>query len=211
MRSFLSRSVLFAAFSSATLFAAPTLDQFTFLGGTGGLWPQTGMIFQQTITAGATGLLAGVDLDIQGGSVDRSGITGAVVFGISLGFPSHTTPPTYIVNSPTNPTGWNYFDLTGAGFFVTPGTLFTITLLPPWGSTDPRLDTGTYYKFIDFGSPNPYAGGTLYWNGVARPSEDLVFRTYVDTTITSIPEGGAGVTLFAFGLFVLAVCRRVIA
>jgi hypothetical protein len=193
------------------LSAVPIVDQRNdpAVAATGGLWPEPGLAFQQSITAGVTGKLVGIELQIQGGSIFPSTTTGAVNIGVSLGAPWLNGPLTHSVSVPVNSFGWNYYDLSPGGIFLTAGQQFTVHLLPEgWGSANPRLGTGTYYTYQDFGV-NFYLGGMLYVNGSTNTFDDLRFRTWMDTSAT-IPDTGPTLAFFSVSLFLLALLRRVI-
>jgi hypothetical protein len=117
----------------------------------------------QTFTAGATGTLDAVELclDLPGSTYATANVR---IESAAAGMPTGTVLATAAPVTLTK-NGWLAFTFASPAR-VTTGTQYAIVLVAPtpaWGISD----------------LNPYAGGQAVMNGLAYPSDDFVFRTYV--------------------------------
>jgi hypothetical protein len=159
--------------------AQGTLDQ-SVDGSTSGVGFHGSQRLAQTFTAGITGVLSQVDLELSTEygpaplsvdieSVDANGHPSGTVLA------SATVTPPSAFSSPT----WFSLPLSN-GPIVVAGTRYAIVLADP-------TDSGLTAWFTEVANPNPYSGGYLLhsensgtsWTG--EPAFSLLFRTYVES------------------------------
>jgi hypothetical protein len=171
----------------------------------------------QSFTAGFTGQLTQVDVSVYRGTTSA---LADLVLGIytldTFGLPDTSGPPLATASLPSSafPTssatlGFQSFDLTSEGFFVTTGNSYVIVL-----ST---TDNSTFIPYLwRLRFPNAYAGGDAFisrgdvdggdWNEhlLGITPSDLAFQTFVDPEAIppAVPEPSslALATLGAAGL-----------
>jgi hypothetical protein len=159
--------------------AQGTLDQ-SVAGGPGGVGVNGTLRLAQTFTAGLTGVLSQVGLDLSTRnspspltvdieSIDTSGhLSGTVLAAASLDGSAASGFTTWVTLSLNN------------GPFVVAGTQYAIVLADPG-------DNGFPYWVDQFANPNPYTGGHAVLSGDSGstwqdvPAFSLAFRTYVET------------------------------
>jgi hypothetical protein len=175
-------TVAAALMATAGLGYASTLDQSNLVvTGTGG---NGSAEWQQQVTAGASGLLAGITLyDLETDTLTLSiGIGDA--YTTSFVFSENVTlnaSPTASFNDPTG----NYINLLPADILLTTGEAFVIDL-NDGNNQGPALSIST----------SPYSGGDVYFEGPSNFPVDtttdngfsLPFQTYLDPTPTPEPS-----------------------
>lgn len=167
--------------------AAIVIDQQNLSGGAG-IGPTRTSSYQQGLTAGASGLLTRIDLNILylACCAQPSGFGATNTFVLDVygtppwnGQPYNNNAPLASIPVTAAQTGWLSIDVSSAGLVLAPGRQFAIGL-----RSDVYWDLG-----IDSSGPyNPYGGGSLYGNGGLIQGNnqgigawDLVFKTYLDT------------------------------
>lgn len=197
--------VALAAFAGRASAAGIVDQSYTPGGASASFFIESGQSIGQTFTAGITGTLTGVDVEIQsfGGAPSQS--VSLEIVGVAGGAPNTsdvlataTIPPVDIPSS----AGFVHVDL-GAGTSVTSGTQYAIFL----STTAPSCCSGNWATDSQAG----YSGGA---EGVINPSwadlsNDMGFITYVQPSTTGSagsPRGAycsvagntsdAGLTLF---------------
>jgi hypothetical protein len=118
----------------------------------------------QTFTAGVTGALDSVDLGLDLPGSTYTTTANVRIESVANGMPAGTVLATAAPVALTM-NGWVAFTFASPAR-VTKGTQYAIVLVAPtpaWGISD----------------LNPYAGGQAVMNGLAYPTDDFVFRTYV--------------------------------
>jgi hypothetical protein len=171
--------------------AAPTLDQsFTSPSNLSGLINECCAYIGQTFTAGRTGVLSGVNIDVTAfrtslplnvaiRAVDSSGLPSSTVLG-DAGLESSTSPLTRLITFPQD-------------IPVAAGTQYAIVVnydrAPPEG---PGNALGTWYGASGDGYPR---GHEVYsfdygvtWSSYSSEGFDLHFQTYVDDVPTSTEQ-----------------------
>jgi hypothetical protein len=191
----------------APAWAAATLDQSQELL-SGGAGFANGRSLAQTFTAGLSGQLLSIDLNIAGWTDD---LLYPSILGIqttALGLPTGTVLGSVV---PTGLTfAWNHIDLSSLSVNVTAGTQYAIVL----SNNDPSMLTVGVVNVsweATLGA-DAYPGGQLLedrgtgWQVVEVMSAggDAEFRTYVDTP-SSVPAPGA---LLLAGIGSLLVTSR---
>ncbi|MFO0689506.1 MAG: PEP-CTERM sorting domain-containing protein [Myxococcota bacterium] len=190
--------------------AATVIDQQNLVGGAG-IGPTRTQSYQQGLTAGGSGLLAQVDLNILylACCAQPAGFGATNTFLLDVygtppwnGQPYNATTPLASIPVTVTQTGWLSIDVSSAGLVLSPGQQFALGL-----RSDVYWDLG-----IDSSGPyNPYGGGSLYGNGGLIQGNnqgvgawDLVFKTYLSTPV---PEPGTAL-LVGLGLAALGATRR---
>lgn len=178
----------------------------------------------QTITAGKTGTLSGIEL--QGPfSVGANANFVTMRFSLWDGAVPDVDPMVADTLRPLasfalgslNSQAVAYFDLTGLGFAVTPGKVFSV-MMEAFGPADGAglFITGNVPGLDANGRPifqyNQYAGGELYFSANGRPfgvsPGDLGFRTFVDEAPAGVPEPATwALLLTGFGLAGMSLRR----
>lgn len=178
-------TILLLVFASQT-FALPVQDQFS---------PYTNATFnngnfQQQVTAGLSGKLAGVSLYNWGGQSQN------LSFYLNLGSGWQTDPNNYGASiTLTIPDDWNYIDVSSANIILNSGDQFMIGLVLS------SNHIGGSYNTINPEYPYPvYVNGSLY--GAAWR---IGFKTFAD--VASVPEP-VSMLLLGLGLIGLAGVRR---
>ncbi|MEM6853828.1 MAG: PEP-CTERM sorting domain-containing protein [Planctomycetota bacterium] len=204
------------AFILLTLSLAPSVDATTVLdqafdaratGVDGSTSIQSGQVVYQTFTAGVTGKLDSIDLQVlQSSSGTPAGNLVVDILGTASGTPDLTNvlgsgsvvgttlpPPSFDDGQFTN------IDLSAAGIDVTVGEVLAFRVRPELA--------GDFFSLVDRdGLPPDYAGGSLFNAlGINAPlnlvsDSDAGFRTYV-----TVPEP---TSLALLGLGGLLVARR---
>lgn len=143
---------------------------------------------EQTITAGISGLMGAV-------AVQAIGLTSLNIFGTTNGVPNDTLLGTS--SSATNDLfGFVVFS---TNVFVTAGQVFAIE---PIGSGGVVMSANTYAEGSIF-----YKGTLTHGTFIAQEAYDLGFLTYVDSSVTAVPEPALWSTLI-IGFCAVGGARR---
>jgi hypothetical protein len=162
--------------------AQGTLDQSVTAGSGGGVGVWGTERLGQTFTAGITGTLSQVDLDLLT-SLDPAPLSVDIESVDANGHPSGTVLAATTVTSSLvpGPTTWVSLPLSD-GPIVVAGTRYAIVLADP---ADPV--GGSKIWADEFANPNPYSGGDVQLSGdsgstwLDQPAFSLLFRTYVES------------------------------
>ncbi len=195
---------LTAPMFSSVAHAVPVLDQSNetlqttaFNGGTSLLY------WQQTVTAGLSGLLSQVDIYFR----DSTNLTQGIDFSINLGSGWQSDGDDYFEHLSLI-SGWNSVDVSSAGITLTAGSQFSIGLHGTGSTFEPSF-SGT--------NEDPYVGGMLYlgWSNAdgspyGERDYDIDFRTFVDqANVETVPEPATIVlTVLGIGAMVRSARHR---
>jgi hypothetical protein len=176
--------------------AAPTLDQTSPMGG-GSCIPLSGVLLQQEVTAGVTGLLTSFDLYMYQ--------PGAATVTINTGSPWQTDAAEFSASLISIGTGWYSFNTSSAGIYLGSGDPFVIGLSGGSGI----VAAGLYVS----SSVDGYPEGVLWVNEMSTSAfslfMDLTFKTFMEATAapSAVPVPGV-VLLGLLGTGLVGVLRR---
>jgi hypothetical protein len=170
--------------SASEAFAAPTLDQQSAIGAGACFILDTGFAEQQQVTAGMTGLLTFVQVQMYG--------TGTSTFSINMGPAWQADAAEFSAPLTTTGDGWYTINTSAAGIYLDPGDTFVIAIAYGSGTVNPAM-------YVTSVPDDGYAGGSLWVNGldayvVTAMVMDLTFKTFVDPDFTApatVPVPGA--------------------
>jgi hypothetical protein len=178
--------------------AAPTLDQQSVIGAGACIELTAGHSTQQQVTAGITGLLTSVQVQMYG--------VGTSTFSINMGPAWQADAAEFSAPLTTTADGWYTVNTSTAGIYLTPGDTFVIGIAYGSGTVEPAM-------YVTSAPDDGYAGGSLWYDAldsfpVTAMVMDQTFKTFVDPDFTApatVPAPGA---LLLAGLGTTLVAAR---
>ena len=147
----------------------------------------------QSFTAGATGILAGIDIQGYG----YPGTPEDLIIDFYEGSNKLATT-TASANEILGAGLWSFIDFSSYNVSLEKDDIYSYKL------STTHVNTNTSGYLIHYSRNNLYSSGSLSRNGVELPDKDLFFRTSLETS--SVPEPST-FSIFALGIMGLASSR----
>ncbi len=178
--------------------AAPTLDQQSAVGAGACIILESGHVVQQQVTAGTTGLLTFVQVQMYG--------TGTSTFSINMGSAWQADAAEFSAPLTTTADGWYTVNTSTAGIYLDAGDTFVISFAYDSGTVQPAM-------YVTSAPDDGYAAGSLWYDALnvdalSGQVMDLTFMTFVDRDMmppATVPAPGA---LLLAGLGATLVAAR---